>query len=338
MPLSDREKDEADDLVVSLTFGSKKERASARAAIDKWVGKHDERRQYIAEYEAANRLVDSHLNGLRAQYTRHVEPRSHIGAVAVKARVGVASGSFLATCALATLAWVVNPVLSTQDLSSGVGEQVATDLADGSHVLLNTDTVFRFQNRLRSREVTLRRGEAMFMVTHSNLRPFHVFSGAAEIRDVGTRFSARRLKDGVAVAVVEGTVEVFPSVGAEAVSLSAGEAAITSGSNVVEQPRGDEFDAMIAWKDKRLQFERTPLADVIRELQRYRQQPITLAKADIGQLRLTGGFSSSDPDLLLRTLPAVLPVHVEFHADGTAVITPRAKKVHEATSSGIAYP
>ncbi|MDF0503953.1 FecR domain-containing protein [Burkholderia cenocepacia] len=335
MPLTQAEIDKADDLLVSLTFGSDAEKSRARIELESWAGNNPERRQYLADHHAAERVVDALSDDLGRRYKRHVGPAVHPPARAEERisrpvpsgrRTGVRVATYGAALALfgaiSTL-WIVNPILTRQHLQTAIGEHVDAALADGSHVTLNTDTEVIFVNRLRSRDATVQRGEALFSVAHSLVRSFDVSVDTANVRDIGTRFTVRKMTDGVDVAVLEGRVELTASAGAAPVPLQAGQAARADRVGNVELQDQQQFDAMIGWKDNRLQFNGTPLRDVVHEVQRYRKQPIMLADARVGDYRVTGGFSSADPDLLLKTLSSVVPVTVDIQPAGTAVITSR---------------
>jgi len=323
MPLTQSEMDEADDLFVSLAYGSYHEQAPARIALERWADCDPERRQYIAAHEALDLVVDSHTRDLRSRYDRHVAVRPKPKTLTMAGRRAAAYGASLLFCVLAAAAWIVDPVLSSQRFSSAIGEQVDVDLGDGSRVLLNTNTAGVFLDRLRSREVTLEHGEALFSVVHDKLRPFQVIAGSASVRDIGTRFSIRTDLDDVNVAVLEGRVQLSLAGWSESIVLDSNQAAQVDGGRIVELAGSGQFDALVSWKDKRLQFDGTRLIDVVRELQRYRKAPIVLADSGAAEYRLTGGFSSVDPDLLLKTLPDVAPVTVRFQQSGTAVIASR---------------
>ena len=326
MPLSQSERDTADDLFASAKFGDIAQRKSAQTALDSWTGGDSERLAHIAGLEAANRAVEINVGTLRNRYPRHIESREPAAAAIARApRLSrFWPGIAMACCAMmAAATWVINPVLSHQNTSSAVGQQLAFDLDDGSRVLLNTDTAVRFVNRLHSRELTLEKGEAMFSVVHSSVRPFHVYAGTADIRDVGTQFSVRLLPTGVSVAVLEGQVSVTPSADTPPALLTANEAVRTDGATMVPVNGAQAVDAMLSWKDQRLDFDNTSIVDVIGDLQRYRLKPIVLADNKAGKFRVSGGFSIADPEQLLKTLPSVAPVTVTMKPDGTAVIASR---------------
>ncbi|AOK38719.1 FecR family protein [Burkholderia cenocepacia] len=336
MPLTQAETEEADDLLVSLMFGSDAEKSRAQIELEFWAGNNPERRQYLSDHHAADRVVDALSDDLGRLYKRYIGPavpppapteeRIPRPPVPIGQRTGVRvatyGAAFVLLGAISTL-WIVNPVLASQHLRTSVGEHVEVALDDGSHVTLNTDTELTFVNRFRSRDATIQQGEALFSVAHSLVRSFDVSAGTANVRDIGTRFTVRKMTDGVDVAVLEGRVELTASAGAAPVPLQAGQAARADRVGNVELQDQQQFDAMVGWKDNRLQFNGTPLRDVVQEVQRYRRQPIVLADRQVGDYRVTGGFSSADPDLLLKTLSSVVPVTVEIQPAGTAVIASR---------------
>ncbi|MEK7918871.1 FecR domain-containing protein [Burkholderia contaminans] len=323
MTWTESQKDEADELLVTINFGRGEERTLARAALQRWAGDDPKRLAYIAEHMSVDREVDTFVHELRGRYRRHLSPSREAVVRRAPRWPAIAGAIGFSACAFAVAAWAVNPVLSEQRFSSAIGEQVDVALDDGSHVRLNTATSIQFVNRLRSREVTMLEGEALYAVKHDSLRPFHVIAGATDIRDVGTRFSVRVRPADVDVAVLEGRVELSLRSGGPVVDLDANEAARATGTQIVEVSDSQEFDAMVSWKDRRLQFDGTPLSGVVHELQRYRVARIVLADNVAARFRVTGGFSISDPDVLLRSLPMVAPVTVKFQPDGTAVIASR---------------
>ncbi|MNH34269.1 fec operon regulator FecR [compost metagenome] len=66
------------------------------------------------------------------------------------------------------------------------------------------------------------------------------------------------------------------------------------------------------WQRGWWSFTDAPLVEVIAELNAYALQPVTLA-ADAAQLHLTGSFPSDQPEMLLQTLPKILPVSLVQH-------------------------
>ncbi|MCA8095244.1 FecR domain-containing protein [Burkholderia anthina] len=324
MSLSQPDKDEIEFLFVSLWHGEEQEQADARSSLDALKLRSPMHRDYIARQEQENDEISLNAAVLRQRYVRVLSPEPFLvpaqgGAVRYRFPTAWVSGGLMLAAIAAVVVWSVNPVLSRRIGTASIGYQTTLPLDDGSEVLLNTDTSVLYLNRLRSREIILERGEAMFRVAHSAWRPFFVRAGSAEIEDVGTTFSVRRRTNGVDVAVLEGQVAVTPALSSPAVQLAKDQAIRTTGANI----EAVNPDALVAWKDRRLDFDNTPLKEVVSELARYRAASIIFVDDRAGQARISGGFSTVDIDRILKTLPQVAAVKVMFRADGTAMIASR---------------
>ncbi|MDD2056107.1 FecR domain-containing protein [Pseudomonas sp. GD03860] len=220
-------------------------------------------------------------------------------------------------------AWV-DPAYQSQHLVSQVGQRQALQLADGSTVLLDSDSEITVSWHLRTRQVALQRGQALFDVSTRLYRPFLVDAGAAAVRVVGTRFNVNRYEDDVQVTVAEGKVAVRG--GTDAVALLEPGQQVRVRKGIPGQVMRVSVDDVSAWKDSRLVFESTPLAEVVDTLRRYHRQPITLMDQKLGRLPVSGVFDSDHVDRLLSLLPAILPVSVSTAADGAVLINSRDKK------------
>ncbi len=200
------------------------------------------------------------------------------------------------------------------------GERRQFELPDGSHLELNSRTRLSVQFVEGQRRVTLQEGEAMFSVAHDPSRPFVVSAGAGTVTVTGTRFDVRRDSDQVAVAVESGTVRVQGR--AEPVVLTAGLGSRIGADGQVSPAAPVNTADVTAWRSGKLVFSDAPLSDVVREVSRYRAQPLhVVGKA--ANLRLSSVFKADDTDALLRALPTILPVSVRTVADGSTEIIAR---------------
>jgi transmembrane sensor len=64
-----------------------------------------------------------------------------------------------------------------------------------------------------------------------------------------------------------------------------------------------------------------PLADVVEDLNRYRQTPLRVASPAVGDLKVTAGFPIDQADHFLASLPKVLPVRLTRDVKGVIVIS-----------------
>lgn len=195
------------------------------------------------------------------------------------------------------------------------GEQSTLRLADGTVIVLNTDTAVSTDLDGAQRLVMMRKGEILITTgadeqspSHGK-RPFWVHTPFGAIQALGTRFVVRLEASRARVSVQEGAVELHPSGGGTSAIAQAGESHwLAAGGVSVAEPRGfDEdgwADGVIAGKDIRM-------ADLIAELSRYRPG-LTVCDEQVADLRVSGIFHIHDTDQALRFLAQTQPVSVAY--------------------------
>jgi len=184
-----------------------------------------------------------------------------------------------------------------------IGEQRAIQLAEGSIVNLNAQSLLQVRFSDSKRDIRLLRGEAMFKVAPDRVRPFRVHTPSAVVQAVGTQFNVYARPDGTTtVAVLEGRVQVSAD-GTAAAKRSAAPAALAAGEearieatgNVERRANANVADA-VAWQQRKLVFKRTALEDIVMEFNRYNKSlQIRLDGVEPGSLRFTGAFDADDP-------------------------------------------
>ncbi|WP_447595044.1 FecR family protein [Aquipseudomonas campi] len=231
-----------------------------------------------------------------------------------------ALGGGLSAVLLAAGLWTLDPAWRSEDIRTVSGQRESLQLADGSQVVLNSATHVRVERRLRSRQIELLDGEATFTVEHAD-KPFIVRSQDVAVRDIGTVFNVRSDSRGVAVAVIEGAVEVSTQE-SPAQRLNGGQQVLARAGRVGPVEVAD-MGRVTAWQQGKLRFDGTPLREVLVDLQRYRQAPVRLADARLGNLRVSGEFDSDAVESLIDLLPAILPVVMVRGGDGSVLISGR---------------
>ncbi|QXI30808.1 FecR family protein [Pseudomonas vanderleydeniana] len=221
------------------------------------------------------------------------------------------------------LAWL-DPAYHHESYASAVGEQRVLTLADGSRMTLDSNSRATVEWHLRSRRVELQAGRALFDVSKTVFRPFQVDAGTTQVRVLGTLFSVDRLDPAVRVTLVRGKVDVATGDG-QRLQLLPGQQVETRTGQSLHSVNVDA-EAAIAWKHNQLIFDRTPLAEALKQIQRYRAAPIRLDSADLANLPITGVFDSSQVEGLLTLLPSILPLSLNSDSDGTLHIRHKAAK------------
>ncbi|MBH3423877.1 FecR family protein [Pseudomonas gessardii] len=225
---------------------------------------------------------------------------------------------------VAGVAWV-DPAYRSEHFASQVGQRQALQLADGSRVLLDSSTQMTVSWHLRSRQVELKAGQALFEVSPRVYRPFLVDAGLVGVRVVGTRFNVSRQEQDVQVSVAEGKVAVRAAATGLVTALEPGQQLRLQKGQEAQVKRVD-VDDVTAWQQSRLVFESTPLEEVIGTLQRYHRQPIRLMDPRLARLPVSGVFDSGHVDRLLALLPGILALSVSTAADGSVLIDSPGKK------------
>jgi transmembrane sensor len=235
---------------------------------------------------------------------RACPPRIHLSRTRRLRRAALA-----ATVALAAAVggWLGHGGLDTlrSDLVTAVGQRDTVDLADGSRVVVNTDTALAFDMTAERRRVRLFRGEAFFDVAPDAARPFVVSTSDGDIQVVGTRFNVRVLHDATSVGVMEGQVLVTAPDWGNPMLLAAGQAGWVGPDGT--RPLGVlDATAATAWQRGQLVFYRAPLGDVVEELDRYQHGRILILEDGLRSLSVTGVFDATQPteaiDLIETTL------------------------------------
>ncbi|WP_313413454.1 FecR domain-containing protein [Stenotrophomonas sp.] len=217
----------------------------------------------------------------------------------------VAAGTLLAA----------DPAWQVRDYQTAVGERRNVTLPDGSRVLLDAGTRLQVRRHLRSRQVLLVRGQARFEVQHSAWRRFQVDAGPVHVRNYGTVFDVDRQGDLSEVTLWRGEVGVRVD-GSEAEQrLKPGQRLLAQAGSLSppEAVSPDRAD----WTHGRLQFDRLPLSEVLRILQRYHDRPIVLDDPALGPLLVSGVFDADRAETAVALLPDILPVQLQTAADGS---------------------
>jgi transmembrane sensor len=214
----------------------------------------------------------------------------------------------LATCLLASVVAVRMLGLTDvwlSDYHTATGERSEITLADGSRIILDTDTALSVHFGENVRRVELRRGRASFKVAPDPQHPFEVAGGAVTARALGTAYDVALSGNEVRVSVLEHSVAVRAAGSDHAVTLSAGQQAHWNGREL-KGPEPADLRTTSAWRKGKLIFENRTLAEAIAELDRYRSGAILITSGELRALRVTGVFPLGQPDSVLNDMAATL--------------------------------
>lgn len=249
---------------------------------------------------------------------------------------------------------VTDPLLETNGFyATAVGQQNTTRLADGSQVMLNTNSQIKVEYSNQYRRVYLLQGEALFTVAKNAERPFRVYAGNGLIEAVGTTFAVYLKGAEVDVAVTEGRVSLASTSSPQAGSaqspssasaqqesmqslgmLSAGQVA-TMRSPVTDAAAGSasvleeveptppqELAQRLAWREGVVMFSGETLENVVKELGRYTTVTIEIPDETIRSMRVGGRFPIGETETMLSALENTFNLRVIRMNHNRVVLAP----------------
>lgn len=208
-------------------------------------------------------------------------------------------------------AWAGRDTAAWQNLSadyhSAVGEQRRVTLADGTRVLLNTDSAIDVRFDSGARLLRLLRGEVQIHTgVDPQARPFWAQTEQGRIHTLDSSFLLRQAAGTSRVAVSAGQVSVH--VGANpALTLQAGQQVLFTAQTLGPVRAATEADG--AWTDGIIIANDQRLADFLAELGRYRPGHLRCSSA-VADIRVAGTYPLADTDRILQTLGATLNLQV----------------------------
>jgi len=200
------------------------------------------------------------------------------------------------------------------DYHTETGEFRDVQLADGSRILLNTNSAVSIDFDNTKRQITLHHGQARFTVAKDQSRPFEVRADELNIRALGTVFDVYHPNDEeTRIVVQEHSVQVDiarprgnqkrRAIGARLTEGQRLHYRLGDGLSSIEQVN---LGQVTSWQKRRLVINDRPLGELIEELNRYRAGRIFVKDSQLSNLRVTGVFSLEHPDKILNSVCRVL--------------------------------
>lgn len=197
---------------------------------------------------------------------------------------------------------------SVGQLQTGLADIRAMRLHDGSVLTLDTDSLVTFDLNGRERRIRLERGRVRFNV-HPEARPFSVVAGDRTITAQGTIFDVSLAEDQtVDVTLLRGAVLLRPlgqpaTMSGASSRLQIGYQATYQADNILKVRRSARADFQASqWPTGLMSFEGVPLAEVIRQANRYALVKIYVSDPSLGERKFFGTLRMQDTRALAKVL------------------------------------
>ena len=184
------------------------------------------------------------------------------------------------------------------------GQVSQQELPDGSQVMLNANTTVTLSKDWKEgddREVWLK-GEAFFHVKKTSQKNrFIVHTSQLDVIVTGTQFNVSTREDKTSVLLTEGSVIIKTNDGNE-ITMKPGDFVIIN-NNKPEMKTINE-GTVLAWKENKLNFEKTPIREVAAMIKEHYGVAVQLADESVAEKTITGMMPNNNLDDLLKALEA----------------------------------
>jgi ferric-dicitrate binding protein FerR (iron transport regulator) len=204
------------------------------------------------------------------------------------------------------------------------GRKLKIELADGSKVILNSNSKLRFPDQFSGnlREVYLE-GEAYFEVAHDPAHPFIVHTHAASTTVLGTAFNIKLIEgQGTQVTLVEGKVDVATLPGkstpAQHITLMPNHQAIVRNGNDTIEVREVDVSAFVDWKDNILRFDNMRLDQAVAMLEDWYNVDITFENPALANCTINATYRQEKLKNVLASLGYMLKV--TYRQEGNTIV------------------
>lgn len=288
-------------------------------ALDAWLALDARHLGALVKARAQWQRVDS-VAALRVAPEMESQSPPALGflsAIKWNRRALLAAG--LAGVAMVGLGW--STLVPADDYyTTAVGEMRRIALADGSTLILNTDSAARVRLTHEQRSVRLLRGEAVFEVAHDSARPFIVTANAWRVRAVGTVFGVRLRDEEVDVTVSQGAVELQS--GATTKNLTGARVTANEQSMLkpvmpvhVERIPPQRVEQRFAWLNGMVAFSGESLGEAAAEINRHNRRQLVIDDETLASQPIVGAFKATDIDAFAAAAAAALDAEEVTHGN-----------------------
>lgn len=218
----------------------------------------------------------------------------------------LAAGLALLVAVVALPRWLATPADPVGSAyATTAGQQRTVQLADGSSVLLDTDTEMVIRYSSRARRVDLLHGQAQFAVQGNHAWPFVVHAGNGTVTAVGTEFQVRVNEGATDVALLKGKLAIAtqsPDGAPQSASLIGGQSLSFDQTGRITPVQPIDLQQAQGWTQGKLFVHDWRLPQLLAEMNRYNNAQIGIGDSSLQNIRISGVFRTNDQQTFLQML------------------------------------
>lgn len=204
------------------------------------------------------------------------------------------------------------------------GQQRTVQLADGSSVLLDTDTELLIRYTSRTRRVDLLHGQAQFSVHGNHAWPFVVHAGNGTVTAVGTEFQVRVDGSATDVALLKGKLAIAaqaPDGALQSASLIGGQSLSFDQAGHITPVHAIDLQQAQGWTQGKLFVHDWRLPQLLAEMNRYNVAKIGIDDPSLQDIRISGVFRTDDQQTFLLMLQQGWAIRAKRVSDRQIVLS-----------------
>ncbi|RUL75249.1 FecR family protein [Dyella choica] len=196
--------------------------------------------------------------------------------------------------------------------STAAGQQRTVQLADGSSILLDTDSQISVRYSSRTRRVDLLQGQAQFTVQGNHAWPFVVHAGSGTVTAVGTQFQVRVNGTSTDVALLKGKLAIATQVAdgtAQNAALIGGESLGFDQGGHITPAHPLDLQRAQGWTQGKLFVHDWRLPQLLLEMNRYSSTKLAIGDPSLQDIHVSGIFRTNDQQTFLLLLQQGWDIH-----------------------------
>lgn len=286
-----------------------------RAAFERWRNADPEHARAYRELEWLWRRSEAAARdpAVMEAARRALRPEAERGASRRWAFPALAGGLAILLAVVALPRWLSAPADPAGAAYSTVaGQQRTVQLADGSSILLDTDSEISVRYSSRTRRVDLLHGQAQFTVQGNHAWPFVVHAGSGTVTAVGTQFQVRVNEDSTDVALLKGKL----AIATQATDGTAQSASLIGGESLGYDQHGQitpihpmDTQQVQGWTQGKLFVHDWRLQQLVQEMNRYSSTKLAVSDPSLKNIHISGIFRTNDQKTFLLLLQQGWAIH-----------------------------
>lgn len=206
------------------------------------------------------------------------------------------------------------------NVATSIGETKTIVLPDGSEVILNSCSKISYPEKFTGDQRLIDLvGEAYFQVARDENMPFIVKTDKFDVKVLGTQFNVKAYLESeiLSVSVQSGKVQVDMP---DAMMRLVADEKVLINSYTNAYSKDKEEHGIAVWRSGKLQFNRTPIREVVKELERIYNYKIDFKPDQIFDNLITGEHSSKDLESVLKSIELITDIHYTLNENKKTIL------------------